>query len=117
MNKVIYQYIFNKKNPLNKNRKLVGCVAAIDAGRVGWSLCKIKAGDVFDKNMALTIAVGRAKNNPVGLRDDDLSTVPHILKHTVDHFKNDRSVRYFKVSPRKSNPSDLWTYQKRNSLD
>ena len=83
---VIHQFINNRKG------KRVGCVASTDAGKVGWSLCKLKAGDVFDKDIALTIAIGRATTKPV----TDISSVPHLLQNTVTFFKDVRSVAYFK---------------------
>ena len=39
--------------------KKIGCVVALDKWRIGWSLCSKK--DVFNKKMARTIAMGRAR--------------------------------------------------------
>lgn len=49
----IVQYIRNGRN------ERIGAVVAIDAERVGWSVCNKK--DVFNKNRALKIAIGRAE--------------------------------------------------------
>jgi hypothetical protein len=87
MNKIICQYLNNRKG------ERVGCVVAIGAGKVGWSLCNLKAGDVFNKQEAQMKAVLRAAQNPV----KDLSTVPPLLRDTVQYFKDKRSVRYFKA--------------------
>ncbi len=84
--KVIYQYI------KDKNGNLIGCVAAVGPGQVGWSRCNTKAGDVFNKKRALQIAIGRAiKNNPYST-----STVPFDIQPVYLHFQVDRSMRYYK---------------------
>lgn len=87
MQKIICQYL----NDRNGNRK--GCVVAIGAGVVGWSLCNFKAGDKFNKEDALKTAIGRAVLSPV----EDIREVPHLLRDTVSYFKDKRSVRYFKA--------------------
>jgi len=87
MQNIICQYL----NDRTGNRK--GCVVAIGAGVVGWSLCNFKAGDKFNKEDALKNAIGRAVLQPV----DDIRKVPNLLRDTVAYFKDVRSVRYFKV--------------------
>jgi hypothetical protein len=84
--KYIHQFVKNRKGDL------VGCVAATYAGKVGWSLCNTKAGDEFNKQTALKIAVGRAHINPVA----DLTQVPNSVRKAV-YYMNSRSVRYFKA--------------------
>jgi len=49
-----------------KNRK-VGVVVALDADRVGWSMCHTTAGDKFDREKGLKIAIGRAEHRPVSI--------------------------------------------------
>jgi len=53
VNGKIVQYIRDGRN------RRIGAVVAIDAERVGWSVCNKK--DVFDKNRAVQIATGRAE--------------------------------------------------------
>lgn len=89
MNTVIHQYVRNRKG------QPIGVVVATDSAQVGWSLCKTKVGDVFNKQMGLQIAVGRAKTNPIKSQQD-LSKVPATLRKTAYNFLTDRSVRYFK---------------------
>jgi len=83
---IIHQYIKNRKG------QLIGCVAAVDSDKVGYSLCNTKAGDKFNKAKAFEIAVGRAIVNPVR----DLYAVPRSARSIVEFFLNDRAVRYFK---------------------
>ena len=83
---IIHQYIKNRKG------QLIGCVAAVDSDKVGYSLCNTKAGDKFNKAKAFEIAVGRAIVNPVR----DLYAVPRSAQSIVEFFLNDRAVRYFK---------------------
>ena len=85
---IIYQYIKNRKG------NLVGCVAAVDNDKIGYSLCNTNAGDVFNKKRAVAMAVGRANVNPVR---SDMTTVPNsIHKHIVA--MEERAGRYFKNS-------------------
>lgn len=91
-NTTICQYVKNKKG------NLIGCVAGVN-GKVGWSKCNVKAGDVFNKERALQIAVGRATVNPVKLNDFNHllhSNIPHDMHSVIYHFLNDRCPRYFK---------------------
>jgi hypothetical protein len=53
LNGKIVQYIRNGRN------QRIGVVVAIDAERVGWSVCNKK--DHFDKEKAVRLAVGRAE--------------------------------------------------------
>ena len=85
---VIYQYIKNRRG------NFVGCVAAVDTNKIGYSLCNTKAGDIFDKKRAVAIAIGRANVNPVY---NDTKGIPNSVgKHIVA--MAERSVRYFKLS-------------------
>lgn len=102
--KFIHQFVKDNKG------NLIGCVAAIGAGKVGWSKCRTKGKiipntenpllgmptlilpDVFNKKRALEIALGRANTNPV----NDLTDVPYALRDTVNHIKEVRSHKYFK---------------------
>lgn len=84
MNIPIYQYVKNRKG------QIVGCVAATGRDKIGWSLCKISAGDVFSKQTALEIAAGRAE------RQRPISEAPHSVRKLVRYFAEDRALRYFK---------------------
>ena len=60
---LLIEYIRDsKKNP-------IGVVVANGASKIGWSLCNIKSGDKFNKEIALTIAIARA--NTIKLLDSD----------------------------------------------
>lgn len=83
MSMYIHSYVRNRKN------ELVGCVAAIAHNTVGWSLCNTAAGDIFDKQMALEIAIGRAMN---GFNTD----IPHTVVKEYEKMI-DRSKKYFKI--------------------
>ncbi len=50
---MIIRYVKEKGKP-------IGCVIGLAANQVGWSLCCKK--DIFNKQMARTIAKGRAEN-------------------------------------------------------
>ena len=84
--KFIHQFV------KNRNGQLVGCVAATGKNSIGFSLCNTKAGDVFNKEKALTIALGRANVNPVDL----VTSTPHSVRRVVESMK-ERAKRYFKA--------------------
>jgi hypothetical protein len=83
---MIHQYIKNQSGQL-----IVG-VVALDKNRVGWSKCM--KSDVFNKDRALMIAVGRASINPIE-NADSTNNIPHSLKPFVVSML-ERSQRYFK---------------------
>ena len=82
----IYEFV----KDVNDNK--VGCFVGLGNEteyRIGWSLCNIKAGDVFDRGTAYNQAVKRA----VDVNND--YPVPHSLKEFNTYF-NERCKRYFK---------------------
>jgi hypothetical protein len=68
----------------DKNGKRIGVVVGVAANCVGWSLCK--KCDRFDREMALTIAVGRAWKG--------CFNVPHTIQPYFNKMV-DRSCRYY----------------------
>lgn len=84
MSSYIHTYVRNRKN------ELIGCVAAVNHNMVGWSLCNTGAGDTFDKQMALEIAIGRAMS---GFN----AAIPHTVVKEYEKMI-DRSKKYFKIS-------------------
>jgi hypothetical protein len=90
MDKVIFQYVKEKKN--NQHR-IIGVVAAavvndVQVG-VGWSRCAVNKGDVFDKQRGKMIAIGRAVHFG-GTDAPPADMLPHI-----DYFAG-RASKYFK---------------------
>jgi hypothetical protein len=74
------------------DRTPIGLVAAIKDGNsvlVGWSFTR--KGDKFNRKVAWSVAIGRAK---VGT----LASVPRALQPIVDEIR-DRASRYFRVAP------------------
>lgn len=61
--------------------------------RFGWSLCNTKAGDVFDEDMAKSIAIGRAEK---GYSIEDF---PPSMQKRAERFRA-RANAYFKVNNR-----------------
>lgn len=59
--------------------------------KIGWSLCNEK--DRFDKERAMTIAVGRAIN---GKSAEDCDHLPHTARNPVERMR-ERALRYFKT--------------------
>jgi len=58
MNK-LYKFMRNRKGQLNG---VVLATIVNNTVRTGWSKCNESAGDIFDKERAILIAEGRAKN-------------------------------------------------------
>ena len=56
---MIFEYIKDKDG----HRR--GVICALEKNGIGWSLCNVKAGDRFNKSLALRIAAGRAMKNSV----------------------------------------------------
>ena len=85
-------HLMNKSNPMlityikNKKNERIGAVVAIDAEKIGWSLCCKK--DRFDRDMALSIAFGRAHGSNAEL--------PREIKPVFNQMR-ERSRRYFKI--------------------
>ena len=81
---MIYEYV------RGGYRRKRGIVCALGKKDIGWSLCNKKVGDVFDKELGLRIAQGRAlKIVPDG------NAVPPSVKSTFDKMKI-RAKKYFK---------------------
>jgi len=63
----IHEYIYNKKNKVSKNRRIVGVFTTSfinnDTVGIGWALCN--RNDSFDKVKGLSIAKGRAFKNSI----------------------------------------------------
>ena len=76
-----------------KNRK-VGVVVAIDADRVGWSMCHTTAGDTFDREKGLAIAIGRAEHRPVSIINVLSGYVPSSIRMELLSML-ERAGRYF----------------------
>jgi hypothetical protein len=76
-----------------KNRK-VGVVVAIDADRVGWSMCHTTAGDKFDREKGLTIAIGRAEHRPVSIINVLSKEIPASIRMELLSML-ERAGRYF----------------------
>lgn len=83
---MLVTYVKNKKN------QLIGAVVSVyiehaNTYKIGWSLCR--KGDVFNKEKAKLIAIGRASaggsNKPI----------PHTVKDKFNYMV-DRSAKYFK---------------------
>lgn len=87
MNTRIVEYIRDKK------RRKIGVVVAIKHDnkiRIGWSKVKRTAGDVFDKDRGIDIAVNRAIKNsqspyPFTIFDD----IVHLVGRAAKYFKKD----------------------------
>ena len=58
----------------NEDNQKIGVVVALGKGQIGWSRCQ--GPDVFDKELGLKIAIGRAKK---GSR----KRIPDVLLRTV----------------------------------
>lgn len=63
-----------------------------DELKFGWSLCHTNAGDVFDEEMALKIAVGKASKNA----EKSFAECPHSMRKKAYMFI-DRAKRYYKI--------------------
>jgi len=82
---MIFEYV------KDKNGQRRGVVCAVEKNGVGWSFCNVKAGDRFDKKMAITIATGRAMKNCFKWK----SNVPYEVKPFLKKM-TERAKRYFK---------------------
>lgn len=90
-----------------KHNKLLGCVAAVDAGLIGWSKFNYKAEPgKFDKRKAKEIAYGRAvkafrTHNGLlkKMLSNRLQEVPSSIKKAFIEM-DERSRRYFKPKSR-----------------
>mgnify|MGYP003353176764 CR=1 FL=1 len=87
-NNVIFQYVRNRR------RQKVGVVAAVKRSDntvgLGFSLCAKNKGDVFNRNTALEIAIGRANNFP--------HFKAYVPQSVLEDWRiiYDRACRYFK---------------------
>lgn len=82
---MILKYIRNRKYDL------VGCIVAIDRDKIGWSLCNLNAGDVFNKSLGVKIAQSRALIDCPERR----ANIPHTVAREFAYMKA-RSEKYFK---------------------
>jgi hypothetical protein len=87
-NQILCEYV------RNRNNEPVGCVVAMlypgnPVIALGWSRCKTKAGDVFNKEMAKRIAMGRL------IRPSVPSVIPHDISKALEKMEK-RALRYFK---------------------
>lgn len=86
-NKYLHTYVLNKK------KQRVGVVVATmgnngDAAYLGWSRCNARAGDTFDRELGLKIALGRALEVSVEPVPNSLAAQYAIMK--------ERAKKYFK---------------------
>lgn len=76
----------------NKNKQPIGVVVAALAPngevRLGWSLCRVKAGDRFDRSKGIFIATSRAVNYSE-------SEIPRTVKSAISILAG-RAKKYFK---------------------
>jgi hypothetical protein len=100
-NTELVQYVRVERG--NKRGQARGVVVAIkdesNGFRLGWSFTKVGAGDVFDKEMGLSIARGRASLSD---RDTKSTKVGKVVKiptsvSAVLKTMRERADRYFKV--------------------
>lgn len=86
----IHQYITRKVN--NQNRTIGVMVAEYDAIRdavvMGWSRVNVNAGDKFDRNFGMRLAVQR-------MQAQEMVPVPESIHSNMIQF-SDRCSRYFK---------------------
>lgn len=81
INKVLIQY------KRRKNGHPMGVVVAIDANKIGWSMCH--KDDKWDREKALHIATSRA------ISSTSLTKVPHTMRELVNKM-TEKSKIYFK---------------------
>ena len=85
---------FVRKNRKVKTSKFIGTLVALASESsspcvfLGWSKCKLSAGDVFDKERGLRIALGRAQDGGGG-------PIPRSLLGEYTEM-SERAVKYFK---------------------
>ena len=83
----------------NRKRERVGVVLATKDG-IGWSKCAVKKGDKFDRNTGIEIALVRAREVSVNLKDKEIEVPANMPDDVVKHiFKiSEKAKRYFHKS-------------------
>ena len=87
----LVQFVVKKVN--GQRRKVGVLVGRLDKGglleiRLGWSRANFRKGDVFDKGVAMDIAMGRTKAK-------EFTPICHSFRKDMLYF-SDRCMRYFK---------------------
>ena len=81
---MLIEYVKNRKG------RRIGVVVATAKEEIGYSLANEKAGDKFNSELGLAIAVGRAKLGTTRFGD-----LPHTVATTYENML-DRAERYYK---------------------
>lgn len=96
MREILIQYVKDKKN---QRRGVVVARAQDDQIVTGWSYANFKAGDKFDKEVGINIAVGRI------IKPSPKKTVPHDVAK-VERALRRRAINYFFPQPKAEVPAD-----------
>jgi len=84
-----------KKRSQNKGGNRIGILVAVPADDrvlIGWSLCNVKAGDVFDHDFGLSIATDRATKGSSAEIAASLAKKAHHFVHRVRNYYKDKEV-------------------------
>ena len=83
---VLIEYVRVQRGP--KKGQLKGVVVATDNKGIGWSCVNTKAGDIFDKNRGIEIALSRRK-------EGTKKQIPYDVMPVINRMKI-RADKYFK---------------------